>query len=115
MALEQIIGGGLAVIFIIFLVARFFPKATPKETHFRCWRCGTSCRHHERTIKAWRNKKTKFFCQSCHRKWLESQPIKVQNQHSLSGGRAPSGCLGVALLLFIAPLLVGYVVFRMYA
>ena len=115
MALEQIIGGGLAVIFIIFLVARFFPKATPKETHFRCWRCGTSCRHHERTIEAWRNKKTKFFCQSCHRKWLESQPIKVQNQHSLSGGRAPSGCLGVALLLFIAPLLVGYVVFRMYA
>ena len=115
MSLAQIIGGALAVVFIIFLVARFFPKVTPKETHFRCGRCGISSRHNERTIEAWRNKKTKFFCQSCHRKWLESQTVQVQNQHSLSRGRASSGCLGVALLLFTTPLLVGYVVFRVYA
>ena len=108
----------LVVIVGLFLAGRLFPKARPKEPHFKCARCGNRALHSERTIEAWRNKKTKFFCQICHRKWLERQPLQTlqtRQQHSSAGRSAASGCLGMVFLLLAIPAVLTYALLHIYA
>lgn len=109
----QIVGIVVAIAVVLFLFGRLFPKPLPKEKHFQCARCGAVTRHTERTIEAWRNKKSRFFCQACHGKWLQSQPARIREQHATRGAR-PSGCLSVVVLVAVVPLAGSFLV-RAYA
>lgn len=60
-------------------------------------------RHNGRTIEAWRSGKTKFFCQTCHAKWLQSRPHQERDSYAKSAGGS-SGCLGVVVLFAMLPL-----------
>ena len=106
---ETMLGVIVAIAFAIGVALRLWPKPRPKELHFRCARCNARALHTERTIQAWRQKKTKFFCQPCHRRWLESRPAQ-QRQVATTGDR--SGCLGVLMGLVILPtaLIAGFAV-----
>jgi hypothetical protein len=111
---EMIFGIVAATVVILFLVARALPKRQPTEKFFKCSRCNATARHNDRTIQAWRNNKTKFFCQACHAKWLQSRPpqerVQLASRPSSSGG---SGCLGVVALFVLLPL--GCLLARAYA
>ena len=84
----------VAAIIILGLLAKLQHKRQPKEKFFKCSRCNAVSRHTERTIRAWRDNKTRFFCQACHVKWLESQPPRVRQEISARSSSG-SGCLGV--------------------
>jgi len=102
---ETIFGIGIAAVVVIGLLAKLLPKRRPKSQFFKCSRCNAASRHNDRTIEAWRNNKTKFFCQACHSKWLASQPPRVREQFSSrSSASGSSGCLGVVALLALLPL-----------
>jgi hypothetical protein len=88
-----------AIIAIVAIVALLRPRKKPKEKYFQCARCSANSVHTNRTIEAWRSGKTKFFCNACHAKWLQSQPAVATSDRS-SG----SGCLGVLVLLALVPL-----------
>ena len=112
MSPEIIIGIAIASIVVLTFVSKLLPKSSPKEKQFKCLRCGTFSPHTERTIEAWRNNKTKFFCQACHAKWLESRSPQERKQFS-SRGNSRSGCLGVVMLFALVPL-AGYFLVRAY-
>jgi hypothetical protein len=103
MTLEMIFGVVVAIAIAFGIVSRFLPERRPKETYFRCARCNASARHTERTIEAWRQKKTKFFCPPCHKQWLESQPAQQRFAGATATNRRRSGCLGVMALLVVLP------------
>ena len=84
----------VASIFLLAFVASFF-RGKPPETYFFCARCKLSTRHSERTIEAWRNKKTRFYCQKCHAAWLESHPAPAGRS---ARGTGNTGCLGVLVI-----------------
>jgi hypothetical protein len=96
---EQIFAIIITTIFGLSILGKLIPKREPKEKTFLCCRCKTVSKHNQRTIEAWRNKKTKFFCQVCHAKWLQSQPLQNKRNNSSN-----SGCLGVVLLFTVIPL-----------
>lgn len=103
MSLEEIIGVVIVGVIVLSFVGKFLPKRQPQEKYFKCSRCGTVSPHTERTIEAWRNNKNKFFCQSCHTKWLQTRP---QQGHFSS----QSGCLGIIMLFVFVPLAGYYLV-----
>lgn len=102
MPLDAIIGIALAAALVLAVVAKLIPKRQPKEKTFKCSRCNATSRHTGRTIEAWRNNKTQFFCQGCHAKWLASQPPRIREQHASRG--STSGCFGVVALCALLPL-----------
>lgn len=97
---EILFGVVIAAVAVLGLVAKFLPKRKPPSPVFQCRRCGTIARHSDRTTEAWRSGKTKFFCQACHAKWLQSRP--PQERQSVADNR--SGCLGIVALLALLPL-----------
>ena len=102
--MEFIVGAVIAGLVVIFFAGKYFSKKIlPKETHFECARCGTLARHTDRTIDAWRNNKTTFFCQSCHLKWVRARAPR-ERERSASAAGARSGCLGVVVLFAVVPL-----------
>ncbi len=110
MSLEVLFGIGVVAIIVIGFLGRLIPKRMPPSKSFKCGRCGTQATHNDRTAEAWRNGKTKFFCQSCHHKWLQSQPPRPSYPSSGRGGyttRASpgrgSGCLVVLVLFALVP------------
>lgn len=113
MSPEVIVGFVVAGIIVLSFVGKLLPKRKPKESHFKCARCGALSQHTERTIEAWRNHKTKFFCQTCHAKWLQSRPPQERERFS-SVGSSRSGCLGVVVLFAVVPL-AGYLLVQVYA
>ena len=93
----------VAVVLCIFFIRFLFrPKGPPTAT-FKCARCGIIARHTQRTVDAWRRKANRLYCETCHRKWLETQPRQ-------GGATAPDGsrrgCLGVLFLIACVPLAV---------
>jgi hypothetical protein len=107
-----VIGAVLAV----GLIARlFFSPRQPKEKQFRCTRCKSPSGHTERTIKAWREGKTTFFCNICHAKWLETRPHTANDARGArtGGGRSGSGCLSAIAVVTVVPLgIAAYVLLR---
>jgi len=87
-----------AIIAVVVIVTLLRSRKKPKEKYFTCARCSANSAHTNRTIEAWRNGKTKFFCTACHTKWLQSQPTSASSRPS------GSGCLGVLVLLALVPL-----------
>jgi hypothetical protein len=106
-SLEEIIGVVIVGIIVVSFLGRLSPKRRPKEKYFKCSRCGSVSPHTERTIEAWRNNKNKFFCQSCHAKWLQTRSRQEQDQ---SRGTSRSGCLGLIVLFTLVPLAGYYLV-----
>ena len=99
---------GVVVVALLLLTAlrAILGGSRPRNQHFKCARCGTLTSHNERTREAWRNKRTKFFCQKCHAYWLASQPYQgPESRHAVRSG----GCLGIALLFGIVPLVAAYI------
>jgi hypothetical protein len=103
MSPEVIVGVAIASLVVLSLIGKLLPTRKPKEKYFKCARCGSVSPHTERTIDAWRNSKTKFFCQTCHAKWLQSKPPKAYS-HVPAAGNSRSGCLGVVVLFALLPL-----------
>lgn len=100
---ELIIGAILVV--VVLLVLKGKSQHQPAEKTFVCTRCKTTSQHNPRTIEAWRNNKTTFFCQACHSKWLQSRPPQPRGQQPYNGGSGSrSGCLGVLILGAVIPL-----------
>jgi hypothetical protein len=91
-----------AVAIVVALVLFFTRRRLPKEKSFKCARCSATAQHSARTIHAWREGKTKFFCGTCHATWLKSQPAQRAAGRS-SGGGQRSGCLGVLACLVAFP------------
>ena len=115
MSPESIFGIAIALAIGLFLIGKIFPKRLPKQKQFKCARCGTFSPHTERTIDAWRNNKTRFFCQACHAKWLQSRPHQERTQFSSYGdGGSGSGCLGIVVLFAFIPV-AGYFLLHTYA
>lgn len=105
MTLETIFGIAAIGVIALALVAWLLPKRQPPEKFFKCSCCHTLARHNHRTIEAWRSGKPKFFCQSCHTKWLSSRAPKEREQYSSrSSAWGDSGCLGVVALFVVLPL-----------
>ena len=88
----------VAGIFLVAFIASFF-RGRPPETYFFCARCKISTRHNDRTIEAWRNQKTRFYCQKCHAAWLQSHPPATNRLAREDGG---AGCLGIVVVGLIA-------------
>lgn len=103
MAPEMLIGAVVAAVAIIGLVGKILPKRKSPSSVFQWDRCGTVARHNDRTSGAWRSGKTKFFCQACHAKWLQSRPPRERESYAKSTASS-SGCLGVVVLFAFLPL-----------
>jgi hypothetical protein len=95
---DVLIIAAVAVVGIVTLARFFAGGRRPKQQSFRCARCSNSAMHTARTIEAWRNGKTKFFCNSCHGDWLKTQP---RDSKPARGTR--SGCLGAMVILVLIP------------
>lgn len=105
----------------------------PRDLQFVCAGCSQRFPHTKRTVGAFERGTTRLFCNACHGKWVsdrprEQRPVAVEERslrevrgctyaaesHSQSGAshsspspsrvRAPSGCLGTALVLISVPL-----------
>ena len=117
MSMEFIVGAVIAGLVVMFFAGKHFSKKLPKETHFECARCGTLARHTDRTIEAWRNNKTTFFCQSCHIKWVHARTPRERARSATPAGSrsgSKSGCLGVVVLFAVVPL-AGFLLVHAYA
>lgn len=104
MSPEVIFGIGVAVVVVVGLISKLIPKRMPPSRSFKCGRCGVQALHTNRTAEAWRNGKTRFFCQSCHHKWLQSRPPQERGAYgALGSSKHGSGCLGVVVLFALVP------------
>ncbi len=104
MSPEVIFGICVAVVVVVGFISNLIPKRMPPSKSFKCGRCGVQALHTNRTAEAWRNGKTKFFCQSCHHKWLQSRPPQGRESYSARGSSGHgSGCLGVVVLFTLVP------------
>lgn len=83
----------------------------PKEKRFTCMRCTKTEKHSKRTIDAWNNGFSKFYCRSCHNKWLRENKEAATYLVDRNGER---GCLGVAVLLTLVPVLAGYGIYEWF-
>lgn len=112
MTTELIVGAILVV--VVLLVLKGKSQRQPLEKTFSCTRCKTISPHNPRTIEAWRNNKTTFFCQACHSKWLQSRPSHPRGQQPYKGGSGSrAGCLGVLILGAVIPL-AGYALLSVF-
>jgi hypothetical protein len=79
LSVKDVVGLILGIIVlgvIVFALTNSSPRA-PKEQFFNCWRCKALTPHTQRTIDAWLIGKTRFFCGSCHAKWLQTHPAPI--------------------------------------
>ena len=97
----------IVVVIAVIVVGAVFGgrrlRAKPPSRIYRCRSCGSAAHHNARTLEAWRRGKTAFFCQSCHRQWLRSQPPGQRDRESSTTGGG-SGCLGGIALVAALPL-----------
>jgi hypothetical protein len=98
----------------------------PSSMHFTCAGCAGQFAHTKRTVAAWERGTRRVFCDACHRKWRNAQPLQSlpsptastatrreyakppdasrTSAPAASGGtRSPAGCLGVVLLMVLVP------------
>lgn len=96
---------------IVFLVAIVFVRGSssrrqPKDKFFNCWHCKKLTPHNRRTIEAWRNEKTHFFCGACHTKWLQSHPAPAGEVRSASEYRPRRRSSPVGTLVVLGAVIV---------
>jgi cold shock CspA family protein len=73
----------------------------PEDNSFNCAGCGCMAHHEKRTIRAWNNGFTKFYCKACHLQWLKDNPKREINSTFSTG----DGCLGVVAIMVLIPVL----------
>jgi hypothetical protein len=97
---KDLVGVVLGIIFLAVIVfARFGSRPrVPKDKFFNCWRCKALTLHNRRTIKAWRNDKTRLFCDVCHREWWRSHPARTDRPRH----NAITTLVAVAIMTVIA-------------
>lgn len=103
-----LIGFAILLAFLALVFNRS-PSRRPPERYFRCGRCNTMTPHSDRTVKAWRADKTRFFCSKCHGNWLKSQHPRpeeakasgYQGRRGNRGEASAGGPLGAIILLLI--------------
>ena len=96
----------LAIFVLVMFISKIINRFNrPKEKAFRCGRCGKTDNHNSRTINAWRNGKKKYFCSTCHQKWLKTKnihPSQNQPSYKTSGsGGSGVGCLPIIIIGFL--------------
>ena len=102
-------------------------SGAPRDLQFVCTRCSQRVPHTRRTVAAFERGTTRLFCDTCHRQWAAGRPRRQLLSRSQSADRptdkqpsshapssrgraprsnskAPSGCLGVSLLLVAVPI-----------
>lgn len=98
----------IAVIVVGIVLGGRRRKPQPPSRIYKCRSCGAAAHHDRRTLEAWHNGKSVFFCQPCHKRWLRSQPPRererVESFARGGSGRGGSGCLGVLALVALLPL-----------
>jgi cold shock CspA family protein len=107
-SIEKAIPFGVTAVVAVILLYR--PRK-PKEKTFSCAHCKKIVEHDARTIKAWNNGFLKLYCSSCHRQWLNENPIQTRSPALRRAG----GCLGSSLLLAIIPIVVGVSLYFWFA
>jgi len=100
MSLEALFGIAMVVVLAVGILKAVAPKRMPPQPSFSCGRCHTLTKHNNRTIEAWRDGKTKFFCPACHTKWLQTQPPRERGTYRGSSG----GCLGLVVVAAMLPI-----------
>ena len=100
-------------------------KATP-DLQFVCAGCSLRFPHTRRTVTAFERGSNRLFCNACHSKWASKRPAQQRSTASSEArasqqgqrapqaspvsrrpsfaAKAPSGCLGAALLVAAVPL-----------
>ena len=100
---ELLFGTG-AALFVALLVVLFFRARTaaqrrvvarpatrgPATLRFTCARCTEQFNHTKRTLGAWEKGTRRFYCNACHGKWRDAQPIPPMK----GTGAATSGAYG---------------------
>lgn len=92
-------------ILLIIAIAVLNRQKKPKDKRFTCARCKKAEIHDKRTIRAWNNGFTKLYCGSCHKRWLQKSSEPVAHVGGRTGG---NGCFGVAVVLTLFPIAIGY-------
>ena len=97
----------------------------PTNMYFTCAGRSGQFNHTKRTVAAWERGSRRVFCDACHKKWRNAQPPQIptagaraatphgntgRNEPGPASGpaysasaKAPSGCLGIALLMLLLP------------
>ena len=88
--------GAFVVLFVLTNILR--SSRRPKSKTFSCRRCKKTAIHTPRTVGAWRDGKTHFFCNDCHQLWLRNNP-SARNRRV----RSNSGCLSAVVILVAVP------------
>ena len=101
--LELFRSNGELVVIGIFLITLICARLIgiswrPVAEQFNCSRCGRLSYHNARTIRASKTGTRKFFCPSCHKRWLDSKPT-VSRYNSSRGYNGNSGCLSVIIVV----------------
>jgi hypothetical protein len=101
----------------------------PTNMYFTCAGCSGQFTHTKRTVAAWEKGSRRVYCDACHKKWRNAQPPQASTTdarapiHShadaarseprrasrpaySSDTKAPSGCLGIVLLMLLLPVVV---------
>lgn len=89
---------GLALVFY------FGRRQAPRLRRFVCEKCGTPTAHDDRTLQAWRNGKSRFFCEACFSEWGQQHSAPPMIFQKQSGTRM--GCLGATLGFLAMPVVV---------
>ena len=87
-----------AVVALVLLNNFLRSNRRPESSTFSCHRCKKTGTHSQRTINAWRDGKTHFFCNDCHQVWLRNNPSASRRTT-----RAKSGCMSVLVLFAVVP------------
>lgn len=121
---------GLLLLIGIVLLRKGTPKPTtrarprgPANIRYVCTECTGEFTHSNRTISAWEKGSRRFFCNACHKDWRAEttapspqgtgaarsgpRPAASGLARPLARGKAPSGCLAMALLLVLVPAAIG--------
>lgn len=54
----------------------------PQSVRFTCAKCSNQFNHTRRTIAAWEKGSRRIFCNGCHKKWIDSRPVRDGNLKS---------------------------------
>ena len=83
----------------------------PADKSFDCAGCGSRALHEMRTIRAWNNGFTRFYCKTCHSQWLKDNPSQPINSTHSKG----NGCIGMVARMVLIPTLSRFALFQWLA
>lgn len=66
-----------AIVIVVFFVSIVLKNLNKPKVGdlFVCAGCGGSFKHTNRTVSAWSNRITRFYCGKCHKNWRDEQNV----------------------------------------